>query len=276
MTIIQIGAAFSTSLFAAVGLAGTAWLRLIAGAAIFLALRRPRLRGRSRRELLGAVALGVNSGLMTLAFLEALARLPLGTTVAIEFMGPLTVAVMGTRQLRRLAWPLLALAGVLALTEPWAGTVDLLGIGYAVGAGFGWAVYILLTARVGDKFEGLEGLSLTIPIAAVVATILAAPGAAASVTVPVILGAIGLAFLMPVIPYSLELLALRRLTTSAFGTLMSLEPAIAALMGLIVLRQVPTPLQGLGVGLVVIAGVGATRGGHREAVTSEISNTLAE
>jgi inner membrane transporter RhtA len=276
MSIIQVGAALSTGLFPVVGLAGTAWLRLCAGATIFLALRRPRLRGRSRGELVGALALGINSGLMTMAFLVALSRLPLGTTVAIEFMGPLTVAVIGTRQLRRLVWPVLALAGVLAVTEPWTGQADLVGIAFAIASAVGWATYILLTARVGDRFEGLEGLSITIPIAAVVATVVAAPGAAASVTLPVIAAAYGLAVLMPVIPYSLELMALRRLTTSAFGTLMALEPAIAAAMGAVLLAQIPTPLEAVGVVLVVLAGIGATRGGHRDPVAAEVSNTVAE
>jgi inner membrane transporter RhtA len=263
MTLIQLGAALSTGLFSAVGPAGTAWLRLCAGGAMFLAFRRPRLRGRTRGELAGAVGLGVISGVMTMSFLSALARIPLGTTVAIEFLGPLTVAVLGTRRLRRMAWPVLALAGVSALTEPWTGAVDALGIAFAAVSGLGWGSYILLTARVGDRFEGLEGLSVTIPIAAVTATLVAGPGAIGRVTPPVMAAAVGLALLMPVIPYSLELLALRRLTTSAFGTLMALEPAIATVMGALVLAQVPTPLQTLGVLLVVVAGIGATRGGHR-------------
>jgi inner membrane transporter RhtA len=265
MTLIQVGAAFSTGLFEVVGPAGTAWLRLCAGAAIFLALRRPRIRGRSRRELAGVLCLGVTSGLMTLAFLNALARIPLGTTVAIEFLGPLTVAVIGIRSPSGLAWPVLALAGVLALTEPWTGAVDPVGIAFAAAAGLGWGVYILLTAQVGDRFEGLEGLSVTIPVAAVVATIIAGPDAAGR-----------LALLMPVIPYSLELLALRRLTTSAFGTLMALEPAIAMLMGMVVLAQVPTALQVAGVALVVIAGIGATRGGNRASATGEVAIPLID
>ena len=276
MTLIQLGAALSTGLFDVVGPAGTAWLRLCAGAAIFLALRRPRLRGRTRDELVGALGLGVISGLMTMAFLSALARIPLGTTVAIEFLGPLAVAVLGTRRLRRLAWPVLALAGVFALTEPWTGAVDPLGIAFAAASAVGWGSYILLTARVGDHFEGLEGLSVTIPVAAVTATLVAAPGAVGHVTPLVVAAAIGLALLMPVIPYSLELLALRRLTTAAFGTLMALEPAIAMAMGAVILAQVPTPLQAAGVALVVAAGMGATRGGHRRSATEELANTLVE
>lgn len=276
MTLIQVGAALSTGLFDALGPAGTAWLRLCAGAAIFLALRRPRLRGRTRGELVGALCLGVISGLMTMAFLSALARIPLGTTVAIEFLGPLTVAVLGTRSLRRLVWPVMALVGVLALTEPWTGAVDPLGIAFATASAVGWGSYVLLTARVGDRFEGLEGLSVTIPVAALTATVVAAPGAAGHVTLLVMAAAFGLALLMPVIPYSLELLALRRLTTSAFGTLMALEPAIAMAMGAAILAQIPTPLQAAGVVLVMAAGMGATRGGHRPSMTESLAITLAE
>lgn len=276
MTLIQVGAALSTTLFGIVGPLGTAWLRLCAGAAIFIVLRRPRVRGRTRGELAGALGLGVISGLMAMAFLSALARIPLGTTVAIEFLGPLTVAVVGTRRLRRLAWPVLALAGVLVLTEPWTGAVDALGIAFAAASAAGWGAYILLTARVGDRFEGLEGLSVTIPVAAVTATIVAAPGAVAHVTPLVVAAAFGLALLMPVIPYSLELLALRRLTTSTFGTLMALEPAIAMTMGAVILGQVPTVLQAGGVALVVAAGMGATRGGSRPSRAESVVLPLVE
>jgi inner membrane transporter RhtA len=265
MLSVQLGSALSTGLFPVVGPAGTAWLRLSAGALVFVLLRRPRLRGRPRRELAGALALGAATGAMTLCFLSAIARIPLGTTVAIEFMGPLTVAVVGTRQWRRLAWPTLALAGVLAVTEPWAGSVDPVGIAFAAGSAVGWGTYIVLTAHVGDRFEGLEGLSITIPIAAVVAALVGVPQAWGHVTPAVVLAALGLALLQPVLPFSLEMQALRRLTTSAFGTLMALEPGIGMVIGAVVLAQVPSPLQAAGIVLVVLAGMGAMRGGYREA-----------
>lgn len=260
---VQVGSAGGTGLFGILGPAGTAWLRLCAGAVIFVVLRRPRLRGRPRRELLGAIALGAVTGGMTISFNLALARIPLGTTVAIEFLGPLTVAVMGTRSLRRLVWPVLALGGVLALTEPWVGAVDPVGILFAAGGGTGWALYILLTAAVGDAFEGLEGLSVTIPIAAVVTAAIGLPQAVGHIGVGEIAAAFGLAILLPVLPYSLELMALRRLPIATFGTLMALEPAMALLAGVVLLAQIPTPLQAAGIALVVIAGMGATRGGER-------------
>src|SRR4051794_10881611 len=267
MTSVQLGTALATGLFATVGPAGTVWLRFSAGALIFLAMRRPTLRGRSRQELVSALALGAVTGLMSVSFLSAVARIPLGTTVAIEFLGPLVVAVLSAPSRARLALPILALAGVLILTEPWvAGAVDPVGVLFALGAATGWALYIVLTAHVGDRFEGLEGLSITIPIAALTAAVIGVPQAAGNITLLTLVAAVGLAVLQPVVPFSLELLALRRLTKTAFGTLMALEPAIGMLMGAIVLAQMPTPIQVLGIALVVVAGIGAARGGSREPV----------
>jgi inner membrane transporter RhtA len=163
-----------------------------------------------------------------------------------------------------LVWPALALVGVLLLTEPWQGTVDLIGVLLAVISAVGWATYIVLTQHVGDRFEGLQGLSITIPVAAVTAAVIGVPQAAGNITWQVVLTAFGLALLLPVIPFSLEMLALRRLTTSAFGTLMALEPAFGLLMGVIVLSQIPHVGQIAGVALVVVAGIGAERSGHRE------------
>jgi inner membrane transporter RhtA len=265
MTSVQLGTALATGLFEAVGPAGTVWLRFTAGGLIFLAMRRPRLRGRPRRELLSGLALGAVTGAMSVLFLSAVARIPLGTTVAIEFVGPLAVSVGSDRRVGRLALPVLALGGVLLLTEPWvAGAVDPVGVLLAAGAAAGWGLYIVLTAHVGDRFEGLEGLSLTIPVAAITAAVVGVPQATAgSVTPLVLVAAAGLAILQPVLPFSLELLALRRLSKAAFGTLMALEPAIGLLIGAIVLAQMPTALQALGIALVVVAGIGAARGGGR-------------
>jgi inner membrane transporter RhtA len=270
ITSVQLGSALATGLFASVGPAGTAWLRFSAGALFFLALRRPRVLGRTRGELLAALALGAVTGAMTVCFLSAIARLPLGTTVAIEFLGPLVVAVLGTRSVARLAWPIIALAGVLLVTEPWVGSVDPVGILFAGGAAIGWGSYILLTARVGDRFEGLEGLSITIPIAAVVSALVGVHQAFGHVTPTIVLAAVGLAVLQPLLPFSLELLVLRRLSTATFGTLMALEPAVGMAIGAIVLAQVPTAFQAIGVAFVVLAGIGVTRGGRAEPVSAEL------
>jgi inner membrane transporter RhtA len=179
--------------------------------------------------------------------------------VAIEFLGPLTVAAVRSRSRRSLAWPALALLGVVLLTSPWGGAVDPLGILWAALAAVGWGVYIVLTQRIGDRFTGIRGLSLTVPVAALTAAAMGIPQAAGHLTIDVLLSSLWLALLLPVLPYALEMLALRRMHPSAFGTLMALEPAIGLVLGLVVLGQVPTPLQLVGIALVVVAGAAAQR-----------------
>lgn len=259
MLSVQLGSALSTDLIATAGAAGTAWLRLSIGAVVFIVIARPPLRSLRPQDLPALLGLGVTTGLQTVAFLAAIVRIPLGTCVAIEFLGPLTVAAVRSRSPRSLGWPALALIGVVLLTSPWAGAVDLLGVLWAVLAGVGWGVYIVLTQRVGDRFAGIRGLSLTVPVAALTAAVAGIPEAAGHLTIGVLLAATGLALLLPVLPYALEMLALRRMHPAAFGTLMALEPAIGLVLGLLVLRQVPTLLQVLGIVLVVLAGAGAQR-----------------
>src|SRR4051812_37115152 len=257
MLSVQLGSALSIPLISTVGAAGTAWLRLGLGALVFLVLARPPLgtvRGADVPALLG---LGVATGLVTTAFLAAIERIPLGTAVAVEFLGPLTVATLRSHSRRALTWPAMALLGVLLLTEPWQGSIDPAGVGFAALAAIGWAVYILLTQRLGDRFSGISGLSLTVPIAAVTAAVAGIPQARSHLTVGVLAAAAGLAVLLPVVPYALELLALRRMTASAFGTLMALEPAIGLLLGLLVLHQQPSIPQLAGILLVVLAGTAA-------------------
>lgn len=260
---VQLGSALSLPLIDEVGPAGTAWLRLSAGALIFLALARPPLRGLQRRDVPALLGLGVTTGLMTCLFLAAIARIPLGTTVAIEFLGPLSVAALRSHTRRALAWPALALAGVLLLTEPWHGHVNIAGIGFAAGSAVGWASYILLTQHVGDRFAGVEGLSITMPIAAATAAIAGIPQAGGHITATTLLTAAGLAVLLPVLPFALEMTALRHMDQAAFGTLMALEPAIGVVLGLVVLHQRPTPAQIAGILLVVLAGAAAQRSGQR-------------
>jgi inner membrane transporter RhtA len=264
MFCVQLGAALSLPLIAQVGPAGTAWLRLTAGAVIFLALARPALRSVQRRDVPALVALGVTTGLMTCLFLAAIDRIPLGTAVAIEFLGPLSVAALRSHNRRALLWPAMALVGVLLLTEPWHGAVNLAGIGFAAGAAVGWGSYILLTQHIGDRLSGLDGLSLTTPIAALTAAVFGIPQAVGHITVGLVLAAVGLAVLMPVLPFALEMTALRHMKPAAFGTLMALEPAIGVVLGLLVLKQHPSPLQIAGIALVVLAGAAAQRNGLRD------------
>ena len=263
MLSVQLGSALSVGLIDTVGPAGTAWLRLSAGALVFLAIARPRLRDVRRRDVPAVVGLGVTTGLMTMAFLAALERIHLGTAVAVEFLGPLTVAAVRSHSRQALAWPALALVGVVLLTEPWLGEVDPVGLAFAAAGAFCWAGYIVLTQHVGDRLAGLTGLSITIPIAAATAAVVGVPQAAGHLTLGVVAAAAGLALLLPVLPFALEMLALRRMTPTAFGTLMALEPALGVLLGLVVLAQEPSPVQVLGILLVVVAGAAAQRRGLR-------------
>ncbi len=272
MMSVQLGSALSVGVISTVGPAGTARLRLSFGALIFLALARPPLRSVRRSDVPVLLGLGVTTGVQTIAFLAAIDRIPLGTSVAVEFLGPLTVVAVRSRSVRALIWPALALLGVVLLTEPWHGHLNVAGLAFAALAASGWAFYILLTQRIGDRFTGLGGLSLTVPIAAATAALLGVPQAAGHLTVGVVAAAAGLAMLLPVLPYALELVALRRLTPTAFGTLMALEPAIAVILGVLVLHQKPSPIQLVGIGLVVLAGTAAQRGGlrHPPEVHSEL------
>jgi inner membrane transporter RhtA len=263
MMSVQLGSALSVHLISTVGAAGTAWLRLSAGALIFIALGRPPLRAIRRRDVPALLGLGVTTGLQTIAFLAAIERIPLGTAVAVEFLGPMTVAAVRSHSRRALAWPALATLGVVLLTQPWRGHVSVSGLGFAAFSAAGWAIYILLTQRVGDRFTGTSALSLTIPVAAVTAAVTGIPQAAGRLTLAVLPVAAGLALLLPVLPFALEMVALRDMTPSAFGTLMALEPAIGVLLGLLVLHQRPSPAQVTGMLLVVMAGAAAQRGGRR-------------
>lgn len=263
MLSVQLGSALSVGLISTVGPAGTAWLRLSIGAVIFLALARPPVRAVGRDDVPTLLGLGITTGVVTVAFLAAIDRIPLGTAVAIEFLGPLTVAAVRIHSRRALAWPGLALVGVVLLTEPWHGDVNAGGIALAGLAAIGWAAYILLTQRLGDRFSGLTGLSITVPIAAATAAVVGVPQATGHLTPDVLIAAAGLALLLPVLPFALELLALRHMTPTAFGTLMALEPAIGVLLGLVVLHQTPSSAQLVGILLVVLAGAGAQRGGRR-------------
>ena len=263
MLAAQLGAAASVSLFDEIGTSGTAWLRLTFGAVILLVIVRPSRSAWSWPTIRTPILLGIVSGLMTLFFLASIARLPLGTAIAIDFLGPLTVAVLTSRSRSAVVWPVIALAGVLILTHPWTGGVDPVGILFSCLAATMWALYILLMQRVGDRFTGLSGLAVMMPFAALTAGIVGVPQAWGHLTPSVLLVGLGVALLMPVLVFALEMVALRRLTTAAFGTLMALEPGIGTVVGLIVLAQVPDLLQAVGIALVVVAGIGAERIGRR-------------
>ena len=263
MLCVQLGLAIAIGLIDQIGVEGTAWLRLAWAGVLFLVLVRPRAAAFTWSTFGVCVVLGVVTAAVTLLFMAALDRIPLGTASALEFLGPLGVAVVHGSGQRRLLWPGLAAVGVVLLTQPWAGTVDPIGVLYALGAAVCWAGYILLTQRVGDEVAGINGLAVSMPVAGLVATLTVGPSVFDRITPEILLIGIGLALLLPVIPFSLELLALRRLTTAAFGTLMSMEPAFAMLVGLVMLHQVPGPAGVVGICFVVAAGIGAARSGAR-------------
>ncbi|WP_372666028.1 EamA family transporter [Amycolatopsis kentuckyensis] len=265
MLCVQLGLAVSIGLFDRIGPEGAAWLRLAWAGVLLVVLVRPRPSSFRRTTFAACAALGVVTAGMTMLFMEAVARLPLGTASALEFLGPLTVAITRGRGGRKV-WPAFAAVGVVLLTQPWQGGADLAGVGFALAAAVCWASYILLTQRVGDEVAGVRGLAVSMPVAGLVATLVYGPAVLGHLTWQLLLTGLGLAVLLPVVPFSLEMLALRRLTTSAFGTLMSLEPAIALVIGLVVLHQVPDAAAVAGVAFVVVAGVGAERTGAREPV----------
>ncbi len=265
MLCVQVGLAIAVALIDRIGVEGAAWLRLAWAGILMLVIVRPRAAAFTRSTFLACVALGVVTASVTMLFMAALDRIPLGTASALEFLGPLGVAVANGKGGARLLWPGLAGLGVVLLTEPWRGTVDPVGVLYALAAAACWACYILLTQHVGDEVAGIKGLAVSMPVAGLVATVVVGPSVFERMTPEILLIGIGLAIMLPVIPFALEMLALRRLTTAAFGTLMALEPAFAMIVGLLILHQVPRSAGVVGICLVVAAGIGAARTGARSA-----------
>lgn len=275
MLSIQLGSALAITLFSSIGPAGTAWLRLSLGAVILILVARPRWRSIRREHVPALLGLGLGTGVMTTAFLTALQTLPLGTAVAIEFLGPLAVAALTGRTLRAALWPIVALGGVVLMTEPWSGSFDAVGIGFALLAAVGWGFYIWFSQNVGDKFSGVQGLAMSLPIAALVAAIFGVPQAWGSITLPVVLVLLVLTLLTPVVPFSLEMLALKRMNKRAFGTLMAVGPAIALAIGVVVLGQIPGFLEVVGIALVILAGIATQRvAGRGGMVVSDIPAPL--
>jgi inner membrane transporter RhtA len=261
MSSIQLGAALSNPLFHRLGPDGVVMLRLLLAAVVLCAAVRPRLRGRGRRAWIVPVALGVTTGLMTLAFYGAIARVPQGIVAAIEFSGPLTVALAGSRRWRDAVWVALAAGGIALLTlgHPVGGALDTTGVLLAFAAAAGWGTYIVLTKRVGQTWPGLEGLAIAMAISALVSLPFGLTHASERYAdLGNDLFGLVLGLLVPLAPYVLELAALRRLPTRVFGVLMSLEPGIGALLALVILGQ-SLALGGVAaIVLIVSASIGVT------------------
>jgi inner membrane transporter RhtA len=259
---VQLGAAVAKSLFDQLTPTGVVALRLVFGGLVLGLLFRPRIRNRPRAELRLAVAFGLVLVSMNLCFFQALDRIPLGIAVTLEFVGPLGVALMGSRHSSDFLWVAMAAAGI-ALLAPGIGgeELDTAGVAFALAAGVLWGVYILLGARVGQAFSGPTGLVLAMGVGACVALPLGIVSAGSSLLEPALMAAgLGVAVLSSAIPWSLELEALRRLPTHVFGVLMSLEPAIGALVGLVVLGERLGIRAVTAIALVVLASAGAARG----------------
>ncbi len=257
---VQFGSALAATLFARIGPGGAVLLRLASATIVLLIIWRPRLRSRGRRELLLAALFGLVLAAMNLTFYHALHLIPLGVAVTIEFVGPLTVAVAGSRQRLDLLWVALAAAGIIALMHGDTHSLNILGVLLALIAGSMWGIYILVNARVGRAFDDGAGLALAMCVATLVALPAGLIEGGTKLLTPhsLALGA-AVGMLSSAIPYSFEMEALRRIATNVFGTLMSLEPAMAALAGFLVLGQTLSGRQLLGIGLVVAASVGASR-----------------
>lgn len=267
---MQFGAAVAALLFARLGANGTVALRLGISALVLLLVCRPRLRGRTRGDLLTVVAYGLALGGMNICFYEAIARIPLGAAVTLEVLGPLALSVLTGRGLLGALWAVLALAGVALLGEGGFTGLDVVGVGFALLAGAWWACYIVLAQRAGRSFAKLDGLALGLAVSAALALPLGIAGAGAALLDPVAL-ALGaaVAVLSSLLPYSLELLALRSVPANTFAVVMSLSPAVAALAGALVLGQALTPVGAVAIALVVVACAGAVRWVRRRAAPVE-------
>jgi len=259
MLSVQFGAAVSKEQFSEIPPVGMVLLRLMTSSLILLVLARPRLAGRSATDWRPVLALGLALGAMNWAFYESFARIPLGVAVTIEFVGPLSVAAVGRRHPRDLVWVGLAALGVV-LFGAGPTRVDALGFGLALLAGACWALYIVSTAATGQRWPGVEGLAVASTVAALGVAPFAVASAGARLLEPhlLLLGAL-VGLLSSVIPYSLEMVALRTLPARVFGILMSLEPATAALVAALVLGEWLTPLQVVAIACVTAASVGAAR-----------------
>ncbi|WP_435771827.1 EamA family transporter [Nocardioides sp. SYSU DS0651] len=256
---VQLGAGFAKRLFDDIEPDGVVWLRLASSAVVLVLWARPRLRGRNRADWLAVIRFGACLGTMNWAIYQSFSRIPIGVAVTIEFIGPLVLAAVGFRRARHLAWVALAAVGVVLLGFERT-HLDPAGVAFALLAGAAWAGYILSSAETGRRWAGLDGLA----VASLVAVALLGPllltveqGALLDTRILLMGAAVGL--LSSVVPYSAELVALRGLPAATFGVLMSLEPAAAALAGLIVVGEDLAPVQWAAIGCVVVASIGATR-----------------
>jgi inner membrane transporter RhtA len=258
---VQFGAALAKTLFDEIGAGGTVFLRMLTAALVLVLIWRPRLRGHASRELGLILLFGLALAGMNFAFYSSIDRIPLGIAVTFEFVGPLGVAVFGSRKPLDLLWVALAAAGIVLLSDFGSGDLDVVGVALALVAGGFWAAYILLGVRVGQAFPGGAGLALAMVVATIPLAPVGVADAGSELLVPsVVLVGVAVGILSSAIPYTLELEALRRMPAGVFGVLMSLEPAVAALAGYLVLGEGLVAREIAAIALVVAASAGAARG----------------
>ncbi|CAL9537436.1 EamA family transporter [Streptomyces sp. enrichment culture] len=257
---VQFGGALAVTLMPRAGALGVVTLRLVAAAVVLLIVCRPRLRGHSRADWGTVIVFGITMGAMNGLFYEAVDRIPLGPAVTLEVLGPLALSVLASRRALNALWAGLALAGVFLLGGGGFGNLDPIGVAFALGAGAMWAAYIVFSARTGRRFPQADGLALAMAVAALLFLPLGIAEAGTRLLNPttIALGS-AVALLSSVLPYTLELLALRRLPASTFAILMSLEPAIAATAGFLILGQSLHPAEAAAIALVIAASIGAVR-----------------
>jgi inner membrane transporter RhtA len=259
---VQVGAGLAKHLFGQMAPGAVVLLRLATSAIVLGVLGRKALRAvprsHSRRDLLVVTAFGLTLAFMNFSFYQALTRIPLGLAVSIEFLGPLTIAIAASRRWLDLLWAVLAMAGVVLLAG--GGSLNTLGILFALLAGAGWAAYILLSAATGRRFSGSTGLAIASTVGAVaLLPIGVTSGGSALLSPRLLLIGLGVGLLSSLIPYTLELEALRRVPARVFGILMSLEPAVAAVVGLVILGEVLSLTEWTAVGCIIVACLGSTR-----------------
>ncbi|MFI8533897.1 EamA family transporter [Streptomyces aquilus] len=254
---VQFGGALAASLMPRAGALGVVTLRLVAAALVLLVVCRPRVRGHGRADWATVIVFGLTMAGMNGLFYQSIARIPLGPAVALEVLGPLALSVLASRRAINLVWAGLALAGVVLLSGGGFGSLDVVGVLFALGAGAMWAAYIVFSARTGRRFPQADGLALAMAVAAVVFLPLGIVESGTRLLDPttVALGS-AVAVLSSVLPYTLELIALRRLPASTFAILMSLEPAIAATAGFLVLSQALSATEAAAIALVIAASMG--------------------
>lgn len=257
---VQFGAAVAKGLFNTAGPGGVVFLRTLLAGVLFMVVWRPRVRGHSRKAYGYMLAYGATIAVMMLAFYAAIDLIPLGITVAIAFAGPLVVAVLGSRKPIDFVWIALATGGILLLSPITSTDLNPMGMVLALLSSASWAVYILLTKRINRLFDGNTALALAMCVAAVVALPFGINGAAAVLLDPaLLLLSLIVALLSSAIPFWLEFVALKTLSSRAFGLLVSLEPVVAALIGFVVLRETLGGNEMIGIALVTIAAVATTR-----------------